>query len=40
MHISQSPFGQVEGRDVSLYTLENDHGMTVKITNYGGRIEQ
>jgi len=38
MNISQSPFGQFEGREVDLYTLENDNGVTVKITNYGGIV--
>jgi aldose 1-epimerase len=30
----------VDGKPVSLYTLRNQHGVTVRITNYGGRIEQ
>ena len=38
MKISQSPFGQIQGRDVDLFTMENDQGMTVKITNYGGIV--
>jgi len=38
MKISQAAFGQVEGRDVDLFTLENDRGMVVKITNYGGIV--
>lgn len=38
MKISQAPFGSVEGQAVDLYTLANDHGMTVKITNYGGIV--
>ncbi len=38
MKTSSAPFGQADGRDVSLFTLENDHGMTVKITNYGGTV--
>lgn len=28
----------VQGKQVSLYTLQNHHGMCVYITNYGGRI--
>ena len=28
----------VQGKQVSLYTLQNQHGMSVYITNYGGRI--
>ncbi len=38
MKIAQKPFGIVEDRQVVLYTLENDNGMTVKITNYGGTV--
>ena len=34
------PFGKTQdGKDVSLYTLKNKSGMTVKITNYGGVIQ-
>ncbi|MDP4624514.1 MAG: galactose mutarotase [Akkermansiaceae bacterium] len=38
MKTTQTPFGTHEGRDVSLFTMENDNGMTVKITNYGGIV--
>lgn len=38
MITSQKPFGRVENRDVDLFTLENDNGMAVKITNYGGTV--
>jgi aldose 1-epimerase len=38
MKISKALFGQLEGRDVDLYTLENNNGVTVKITNYGGIV--
>ncbi|RMG04522.1 MAG: galactose mutarotase [Planctomycetota bacterium] len=38
MKLTQSDFGRVEGRSVSLFTLENDNGMTVKLTNYGGIV--
>ncbi|MBN1782213.1 galactose mutarotase [bacterium] len=31
-------FGQVDGKDVFLYTLKNSQGTTVEITNYGGTI--
>lgn len=35
----EEPFGEMpDGRPVSLFTLENASGMTVKITNYGGII--
>ncbi|NQT24727.1 galactose mutarotase [candidate division KSB1 bacterium] len=32
------PFGQVDGKDVFLYTLENDNGMRLEVINYGGTI--
>lgn len=38
MKITREPFGQVDARPVDLFTLENDHGVTVKITNYGGIV--
>ncbi len=38
MKITKSVFGRLEGRDVGLYTLENDNGVVAKITNYGGII--
>lgn len=38
MKITTVPFGQVDGRPVDLFTLENDQGVTVKITNYGGIV--
>ena len=38
MKVTRKPFGQVDGRSVDLFTLENDCGVTVKITNYGGII--
>lgn len=31
-------FGEVDGKKVSLYTLANKNGDTVKITNYGGIV--
>lgn len=36
--ITSSPFGEVDGQNVRLYTLTNAAGMAVKITNYGGII--
>ena len=37
--ITQKPFGTAPGgQAVSLYTLTNRHGMTVKVTNYGGIV--
>ncbi|MCM2374888.1 aldose epimerase family protein [Aporhodopirellula aestuarii] len=38
MQISQSPFGEFDGQPVELFTLENDNGMVVKITTYGGTV--
>ena len=32
--------GEVNGRPVDLYTLRNQQGMTVRISNYGARIQQ
>ncbi len=36
--VEKAPFGTVKGKPVSLFTLQNAHGMTVKITNYGGIV--
>ena len=39
MPISQRSFGVTgEGREVILYTLSNDDGMSVEVMNYGGII--
>ena len=38
MKISSIPFGSVDGQTVDLFTLSNDRGMVVKITNYGGIV--
>lgn len=38
--IMKTKFGKVDGKDVYLYTLKNKHGLTVKITNYGGIITE
>ncbi|MGO4377210.1 aldose epimerase family protein [Pseudoduganella sp. RAF53_2] len=41
LSITQEPFGETpEGLPLSLYTLRNRNGMTVKITNYGGIITE
>ncbi len=37
--ITSEPFGTADGQQVRLFTLSNGHGMTVKITNYGGVIQ-
>jgi aldose 1-epimerase len=31
---------EVDGKKVDLYTLSNKHGMVVKITNWGAKVEQ
>ena len=28
----------IDGKDVHLYTVENDNGMIVQFTNYGARV--
>jgi aldose 1-epimerase len=36
--VQQQPFGTVDGRAITLYTLTNSHGMEVRAMNYGGII--
>jgi aldose 1-epimerase len=39
--IHRAPFGKgAKGRDVELYTLNNAHGVTVKVTTYGATITE
>ncbi len=38
LKIMKAPFGTTDNKVVSLFTLTNSHGITVKITNYGGII--
>ncbi|MCP4623083.1 MAG: galactose-1-epimerase, partial [bacterium] len=39
MNIQKQKFGQIEdGTQVDIYTLTNDNGLEIKITNYGGTI--
>lgn len=38
MQIIKTPYGKVNGKEVSLFTLVNQAGMTVKVINYGGII--
>lgn len=39
MRISKKPFGEsIDGRDVDLWCLENDSGITVEVLNFGGVI--
>lgn len=37
--ISARAWGTVGGHAVDLYTLRSGHGMTVRITNYGGTVQ-
>jgi aldose 1-epimerase len=36
--VQSQPFGSVDGRAITLYTLTNAHGMEVRAMNYGGII--
>ena len=36
--INAQPFGEVDGKSVQLYTLSNESGAKVSITNYGGTV--
>jgi len=38
VNISTRHFGTTDGQDVSLYTLTNERGFEVSITNYGGAV--
>ena len=38
MQTSRKPFGETEGQQIFLYTLSNDRGVEVSITNYGGAV--
>lgn len=37
--IKKENFGQINGKDVYLYTLDNENGLKAEITNYGGIIK-
>jgi aldose 1-epimerase len=39
MSIGSAPWGSVGGQAVNLYSLHSSHGMTVKISNYGGVVQ-
>lgn len=38
--VSKEWFGETAGREVSLFTLTNAHGLTAKITDYGGILTE
>jgi aldose 1-epimerase len=38
--VTKQPWGTADGKPVELYTLTNQHGMVVKITNYGAMITE
>jgi len=38
MQIFKKNFGKVNGTDVQLFTLQNDKGLVIKLTNYGGIV--
>ena len=38
--VMKTHFGRIGNKEVFLYTLTNGHGITVKITNYGGIITE
>ncbi|MFA6133080.1 MAG: aldose epimerase family protein [Phycisphaerae bacterium] len=38
MSIRKEPFGGIDGKEVSLYTLANSRGTVMKVTNYGGIV--
>ena len=41
MKINEMTFGTLrDGKETTLYNLENDKGMKVSITNYGGIITE
>jgi aldose 1-epimerase len=35
---ARQKFGTIHGKEISLFTLRNAHGMEVRITNYGGIV--
>ena len=37
--ISHEPFGEVNGEEVTLYTLTNENGMTARIMDYGAVVQ-
>jgi aldose 1-epimerase len=35
-----APFGKTDGKDVVLYTLENENGLVLKVTTYGATVTE
>jgi len=38
--VAKAPYGQVDGKDVELYTLTNANGLVLKVTTYGAIITE
>jgi aldose 1-epimerase len=38
--IASAPWGSVDGKEVALYTLTNEHGLFMKVATYGGIITE
>jgi aldose 1-epimerase len=38
--IASTPWGNVDGKEVTLYTLTNEHGLFMKVATYGGIITE
>jgi aldose 1-epimerase len=38
--LESAPFGRIDGRDVTLYTLRNLNGLVAKITDYGATLTE
>ena len=39
MRLTFKKYGWLQGRDLCEFVLENDHGMSVKLLNYGATLE-
>src|SRR5687767_6432801 len=38
--IARAPFGQADGKDITLFTLINEHGLVLKAINYGAAVTE
>jgi aldose 1-epimerase len=38
--IQRTPWGEVDGKPVTLFTLTNEHGLVLKVASYGGVITE